>query len=102
MAKFELSIFNAKTGEVEKTYKRAFMPVDLYVRFQAFSEKVTSDKFKSDADFFAAMKDLFLELFPEMTADEYLKNTDVAEVLALFGKVINKSTELDAGDSKNG
>lgn len=101
MAKFELPVYNCVTGEVEKTCKRGFMPVSLYIRFQEFSDKVTGEKFKSDKEFFVAMKDLFLEMFPDMTEAEYLNQTDVAQVLALFGKIINKSTELETGDSKN-
>lgn len=101
MAKFELPVYNVTTGDIEKTYKRNFMPVDLYVRYQAFSEKVTSDKFKSDKDFFVELKDLFLETFPEMTAEEYLNQTDVAEVVNMFGDIINKATQFSTGDSKN-
>lgn len=100
MAKFELSVYDVATGEVAKTHKRNFMPVDLYIRFQKFSEKVTSMKFKTDIDFFVELKDLILEVFPDMTADEYLKQTDVAEVVKMFGDILTKATEFTAGDSK--
>lgn len=101
MAKFELPIYDAKTGEVVKTHKRGFMPVGLYIRFQQLAEKVGEEKFKSDKDMFEALQELFLETFPEMTSDEYLNQTDIAEVLRLFAKIINKSAEFAEGDSKN-
>ena len=100
MAKFELPIYDAETGEVIKTVKRGFMPVSLYVRFQKFSEKVVGE-IKNDAELFDAMQPLFCELFPNMTKDEYKKQTDVAEVLQVLGDVMNKSTEFSAGNSKN-
>lgn len=101
MAKFELPVYNKESGDVEKTVKRGFMPVSLYVRFQQFSEKVTSDKIDSDEKMFNGLKPLFCELFPELTEKEYLEQTDIAEVLKVFGDVINKSTEISEGNSKN-
>lgn len=102
MAKFELPIFNVESGEIEKTYTRAFMPVDLYLRFQAFAEKTSKENFETDREFFAELKPLMLELFPQMTQAEYEKQTDIAMVLVLFANVIDKSTSIEDGDSKNG
>lgn len=105
MAKFELTIYDNKTGEKARTEQRAFMPVDLYIRFQAFAEKTTTDKFKTDKEFFDELKPLCLELFPNMTEEEYKNQTDIAEVLVLFSKVIDKSTDIgdeDSDNSKNG
>lgn len=102
MAKFELPIYNAETGEVEKIYKRDFMPVALYVRFQKLSEKVMADKVKSDEEMFITLKDLFVETFPELTEEEYQNNTDVSEVLKVWRAVLEKSTSIESGDSKNG
>ena len=39
MAKFELSVFNPTTGEKILTHKRDFMPVNLYIKFQKYSER---------------------------------------------------------------
>ena len=102
MAKFELSIYDIETGDVCKTYKRNFMPVNLYIRFQTFAEKIGSDKVKSDKEMFYSLKDLFLETFPEMTAEEYLNQTDIADVLIMLRDILEKSTHIKSGDSKNG
>ena len=102
MAKFELPIYDAQTGEIVKTHTRNFMPVNLYIRFQKLAEKIGADKVKSDEEMFCALQELFLELFPEMTKDEYLNQTDIAEVLIIWANVLQKSTQIDSGDSKNG
>lgn len=100
MAKFELSIYNTKTGEVEKTYQRNFMPVSLFIKFQKFSEEVTANKIESDEIFYKKLKNLFTELFPDLTDSEYQNQTDAAEVIALFNFVLKKSTTL-GDNSKN-
>lgn len=102
MAKFELPIYDMTTEEVVKIHKRNYMPLSLYIRFQQFAEKTTSEKFKSDKEFFNALQPLFLELFPAMTADEYQNQTDIAGVLLMFSRILDKSTEITDGDSKNG
>lgn len=102
MAKFELPIYDTRTGEIVKTHKRNFMPVNLYIRFQAFAEKLGADKVKSDKDMFFALKELFLETFPDLTAEEYLNQTDIAEVLVMLRDILEKSTQIASGDSKNG
>lgn len=99
MAKFELPVYNAESGKVEKTVKRNFMPVTLFTRFQKFAEKL--DTLESDEKMYNGLKPLFLELFPELTEKEYTEQTDVAEVLKVWGDVINKSTEISEGSSKN-
>lgn len=101
MAKFELSIHDATTEEVVKTHKRNFMPVSLYIKYQQLAEKLSADKIKSDADMFFALKELFCETFPELTEDEYLNQTDIAEVLIMFRDILDKSTKISSGDSKN-
>ena len=101
MAKFELHVYNMKTEEVEKVHKRNFVPVNLYIQYQKLAEKLAQDKVKSDAEMFAALKGLFLETFPELTEDEYMNKTDIAEVLLMFRDLIGKSTEISSGDSKN-
>ena len=100
MAKFELSIYDTKTGEVEKTYQRNFMPVSLFIKFQKFSEEVTGNKVESDEAFYKKLKNLFVEMFPELTEAEYSNKTDAAEVIALFNTVLKKSTTLE-DSSKN-
>lgn len=102
MAKFELSVYDATTEEVIKVHKRNFMPVSLYIRFQQLAEKLEANKVKSDAEMFAALKDLFCETFPELTEKEYNEQTDIAEVLIMFRDILEKSTHIaTAGDSKN-
>lgn len=93
MAKFELSIYN-ENDEVVKTYQRNKCPVELFLKFQQYSEKVTGNKIKDDSEFFAGLKDLFLEFFPAMTEKEYTNNTDVAEIIVLFNAIINRATRL--------
>jgi hypothetical protein len=95
MAKFELSIYN-ENDDVIKTYQRNKCPVDLFLKFQQYSEKVTGEKVKSDKEFFAGLKDLFLEFFPAMTEKEYTNNTDVAEIIVLFNTIIRKATQFTA------
>ena len=102
MAKFELPIYDIQTGEVCKTVKRNFMPVDLYIRFQAFAEKLEGEKVKSDKEMFNSLKGLFLETFPEMTAEDYQKQTDIADVLFMMQEILEKSASIKSGDSKNG
>lgn len=91
MAKFELSIYD-DNDNVIKTYQRNKCPVDLFLKFQQFSEKVTGEKVKDDKTFFEGLKALILEFFPEMTEKEYTKNTDVAEIIMLFHTIIKKAT----------
>lgn len=94
MAKFELSIYD-NNDKVIKTHKRNKCTVEMFLKFQRYSEKVTGEKVKSDAEFFAGLKDLFLELFPDMTEGEYMNNTDVAEVIVLFNRVVTKATQFE-------
>lgn len=101
MAKFELPVYDTQTGEVTKTVKRDFMPVGLYIRFQQLSEKLVKDEIKSDADMFKALEDLFVETFPELTEKEYSECLDTAQVLVMFRDIIEKSTKLSSGNSKN-
>lgn len=91
MAKFELSIYD-ENDNVKKTYQRNKCPVDMFLKFQQYSEKVTGEKVKSDKEFFEGLKELFLEFFPEMTEKEYTNNTDVAEIIVLFHTIIKKAT----------
>lgn len=91
MAKFELSIYD-DNDKVIKTYQRNKCSVDLFLKFQKYSEKVTGAEVKNDTEFFAGLKDLFLEFFPAMTEKEYTNNTDVAEVIVLFNNIIKKAT----------
>lgn len=101
MAKFELSIYDTATEEIVKTCKRNIMPVSLYIKYQQLAEKLGADKVKSDAEMFYALKDLFLETFPELTEAEYLNQTDIAEVLIMFRDLLDKSTKISQGNSKN-
>lgn len=96
MAKFELSIYD-DNDKVIKTYQRNKCPVDLFLRFQQYSEKVTGEKVKNDIEFFADLQGLILELFPTMTEAEYKSNTDTAEIIKLFNDVIRKATLINAG-----
>jgi len=93
MAKYELNTYN-ENDEVIKTYQRNKCPVDLFLKFQKYSEKVTGEKVKDDTEFFAGLKGLFLEFFPAMTEKEYTSNTDVAEVILLFNAIITKATQF--------
>lgn len=101
MAKFELPVYNAETDEIIKVHKRNFMPVGLYIKYQAFSEKLINDKVKNDAEMFKLLQPLFLETFPTLTAAEYNNNTDVAEVLVMFRNILDTATQITAGSSKN-
>lgn len=100
MSKFELSVYNAETGDVEKILKRNFMPVTLYIKFQKLAEKAAEQKIESDEEIFFAIKELFLETFRDLTEDEYLNQTDTSEVLTMFDRILKKSTEI-SGNSKN-
>ena len=101
MAKFELKIHDTQTGEIVKTHKSGFVPVGLYIKFQQLSEKIIKDKVGSDAEMFELLKDLFREMFPELSSDEYDNQTDVAEILMMFREILDKSTQILPGDSKN-
>lgn len=101
MAKFELSVYDMKTEKVVKTLQRNKIPVNLYIRFQELSESLTKQKITKDAEMFAALKELFVETFPELTADEYMSSVDVGEVLRMFRDIITKASQVSAGNSKN-
>ena len=101
MAKFELPIYNAETGEIAKTYKRDFMPTGLYIRFLKLSEKLVGSELKTDAELFELLKDLMCETFSEMTEDEYYNNTDVQAVLKVWSAILSKSATIEGGKSKN-
>lgn len=101
MAKFELSVYDMTTEKVIKTLQRNKIPVNLYIRFQELSESLTKQKITKDAEMFAALKDLFVETFPELTADEYMNGVDVGEVLRMFRDIIAKASQVSAGNSKN-
>lgn len=93
MAKFELNIYD-HNDKVVKTHQRNKCPVELFLKFQQYSEKVTGEQITNDGDFFAGLKELFLELFPDMTENEYMNNTDVAEVIVLYSTVVRKATQF--------
>lgn len=99
MAKFELKIYNMKTEEVEKTYSRNKIPVNLFLAYQELSEKLVSEKIENDIDMFKALKGLFMETFDGLTDNEYDEQVDVAEVLITFRNIIKKATVFEA--SKN-
>ena len=77
------------------------MPVNLYIRFQALAEKIGAEKLKSDKDMFDSLEGLFCETFPELTKEEYQNQVDIAEALLMFRDVLEKSTTITGGDSKN-
>lgn len=99
MAKFELKIYNMKTEEVEKTYSRNKIPVNLFLAYQELSEKLVSEKIENDIDMFKAIKGLFMETFDGLTEKEYNEQTDVSEVLITFRNIIKKAAVFEA--SKN-
>ena len=99
MAKFELKIYDMKTEEVEKTYSRNKIPVNLFLKYQELSEKLVSEKIEKDIDMFNAIKGLFMETFDGLTEKEYNEQTDVSEVLIEFRNLLKKATVFEA--SKN-
>ena len=101
MAKFELPIYNMETEEIKKTVQRNIVPLSLYLKFEKFAESLNDNNFKSDSEFFYAIEDLFCELFPALTRDEYENKVDIAEALAVFNSVLGKSKQLPRGNSKN-
>ena len=99
MAKFELNIYKKNTDEIEKTYMRNKIPVNLFLKYQELSEGLLNKKIERDADMFVAIKDLFMETFDGLTESEYLNQTDVSEVLISFNNLLKKATVFQA--SKN-
>lgn len=93
MAKFEISIYD-NNDDIIKTHKRNKCTIEMFLKFQEYSERVTGAEVENDIAFFKGLKDLFLEFFPEMTETEYMNNTDVAEVIYLFNKIVTKATEF--------
>lgn len=96
MAKYQINIYNIETEEVEKTYSRNIIPVNLYIKFQELNERLQSEKIKNDLEMFQAMEDLFLEAFPQLTKEEYNEKTDVAEVLIAYRDIIKKATLINS------
>ena len=101
MAKFELPIYKEKSGKVEKTYKRDFISVSLFLKYQKINEELLANKMLSDEEFLNALKELFLETFPDLTEEEYLNGTDVGQVIFLCNSIIRKATKFQSGNSKN-
>ncbi len=101
MAKFELPIYDPTTGDVQRVCQRNFMPVDLYIRFEKFAEKNVNGKEMDDVAFFAKLWELFREVFPDLTEQEFRNQVDTAQVLCIYTDVILKSAQLSDGDSKN-
>ena len=99
MAKYELSTYDGNDN-VLKTYQRNKCSVELFLKFQQYSQKVTEREVKNDVEFFKGLQELFLEMFPEMTEAEYKNKTDVAEIIVLFHTIIAKATHMT--DEKNG
>ena len=97
--KFELPIYDSKTGEVKKIHGRKFVPLDLYLKFEKFAEGLSENNYKNDGEFFCDIEDLMLDLFPDMTSEEYHGNVDVGEALAVFNSVLSKSKQLPRGSS---
>ena len=93
MAKFELSIYD-ENDKVVKTHQRNKCSVEMFLKFQQYSEQVTGNKVANDTDFFDGLKGLFLEMFPDMTEKEYTNNTDVSEIIVLFHDIIKKATQF--------
>lgn len=101
MAKFELPIYDEKSGKVEKTHKRDFISVSLFLKYQKLNEELLSNKITEDKEFLNAIKELFLETFAGLTDEEYSKKTDVAQVIYLFNSIVTKATKFQSGNSKN-
>lgn len=101
MAKFELPIYDEKSGKQIKLCKRDFMSVSLFLKYQKLNEELLSNKITDDKQFLDAVKELFLDTFTEMTEQEYLNGTDVGQVIYVFNSVVQKATKFQAGNSKN-
>ena len=101
MAKYELNIYNMETEEVEKTYKRNILPINLYLKFQNYSEKILSEQLKNDAELYSGLCELFVELFPELTAAEYNGKTDPAEVLVVYKNILEKATTFTPSEKNS-
>lgn len=97
MAKFELPVYDMKTETVTKTLQRNLIPVDLFIRYQAVSEKLVAEKINSDAELFLALKEIFLETFSELTEEEYMHSLEVSDVLTMYKNIISKSATFDSG-----
>ena len=101
MAKFELPIYDAKSGKQVKLCKRDFISVSLFLKYQKLNEELLSNKVTDDNEFLNAVKDLFLETFSDLTEQEYLNGTDVGQVIFLFNAIVQKATKFQSGNSKN-
>lgn len=101
MAKFELPIYDDKSGKEVKTCKRDFISVSLFLKYQKLNEELLTNKVLKDEDFLNAVKDLFLETFADLTEKEYLTGTDVGQVIFMFNSIVSKATKFQSGNSKN-
>lgn len=101
MAKFELPIYDLKSGKIEKTYKRDFISVSLFLKYQKLNEELLHDKVTDDDVFLKRIKDLFLETFSDLSEVEFENQTDVGQVIMLFNSVVAKATKFESGNSKN-
>lgn len=102
MAKFELPIRDVKTGEINTTIQRGFIPVGLFIKYQKFSEELIKANVQSDYEYFEKVEELVLETFPELTHEDYYERLDVADVLGIFKDIVTKATMISTGNSKNG
>lgn len=95
MAKYEINVYNEKTGEIEKTLTRNFMPSSLFIEYQRFSEKILADEFKTGEELISALKPLMLATFPELTEKDFDAKTDASEIYAIYAKVVKKTFSLN-------
>lgn len=102
MAKFELPIYG-KNGEVIKTAKRDFVPIDLFIRFQKLSERLIAQDFKDDAEMFDEIEKAILEAFPTVTKDELRGGTDMAYLLYIINDIVSRAAMFEGSSdvSKN-
>ena len=94
MAKFELKVYDKQSEDVIATCKRTFIPVSLCIKCQELNEKLQKEDITSDAVMFAKLKDLFVETFSDLSADEYENGVDTAEILIMFRDILQKATQI--------
>lgn len=99
---FKLDLFDFEKNEVIKSVQRDFCPTYLYIEFEKVREEVQSAEITSDVKIIDKLCPAFLKLFPELTKDEYYKNTVIGDLMYIFGQIVNKSSTLTSFPRKNG
>lgn len=90
--KYSLNVYG-EDSEIMKTVGTNFVPTGLFIRALKMSEDIKKEK-KNELESFDIITGIVLELFPELTEEELMKNCDIGDVISVFKQVIARANEI--------